>query len=261
MTFWFRRPPPLMPNSGAQGEYTGLALIRQYFKARGEYEKRNVCLIPVSAHGTNPASAAMCGLKVVPVKCLENGLIDVNELKQKAEKYKDNLCAIMLTYPSTYGLFEPGVRQSIDIVHSNGGLVYLDGANMNAQVGLTSPGDLGADVCHLNIHKTFALSHGGGGPGQGPVCVAERLVPYLPKHTFVDTPSRHTRVDPGGQLCSFWICRCDSRILLLHQDVGSQGFAIRLESCYLERELHVEPFAERIQRDVHRPQRLQGGRY
>lgn len=178
----------LMPNSGAQGEYTGLALIRQYFKARGEYEKRNVCLIPVSAHGTNPASAAMCGLKVVPVKCLENGLIDVNELKQKAEKYKDNLCAIMLTYPSTYGLFEPGVRQSIDIVHSNGGLVYLDGANMNAQVGLTSPGDLGADVCHLNIHKTFALSHGGGGPGQGPVCVAERLVPYLPKHTFVDTP-------------------------------------------------------------------------
>ncbi|OBA22555.1 glycine cleavage system protein [Metschnikowia bicuspidata var. bicuspidata NRRL YB-4993] len=178
----------LMPNSGAQGEYTGLSLIREYFKAHGEYEKRNVCLIPVSAHGTNPASAAMCGLKVVPVKCLENGLIDVEELKIKAEKHKDNLCAIMLTYPSTYGLFEPGVRQSIDIVHENGGLVYLDGANMNAQVGLTSPGDLGADVCHLNIHKTFALSHGGGGPGQGPVCVAERLIPYLPAHPFVDTP-------------------------------------------------------------------------
>lgn len=178
----------LMPNSGAQGEYTGLSLIREYFRAKGEYEKRNVCLIPVSAHGTNPASAAMCGLKVVPVKCLDNGLIDVEELQKKAEQYKDNLCAIMITYPSTYGLFEPGVRQSIDIVHSNGGLVYLDGANMNAQVGLTSPGDLGADVCHLNIHKTFALSHGGGGPGQGPVCVAEHLIPFLPNHKFVQTP-------------------------------------------------------------------------
>lgn len=178
----------LMPNSGAQGEYTGLSLIRQYFKARGEYEKRNVCLIPVSAHGTNPASAAMCGLKVIAVKCLDNGLIDLADLEAKAEKHKDNLCSIMITYPSTYGLFEPGVRRAIDIVHSHGGLVYLDGANMNAQVGLTSPGDLGADVCHLNIHKTFALSHGGGGPGQGPVCVAAHLAPYLPSHFFVDTP-------------------------------------------------------------------------
>lgn len=178
----------LMPNSGAQGEYTGLSLIRQYHKSRGEYEKRNICLIPVSAHGTNPASAAMCGLKVVAVKCLENGLIDLADLELKAEKHKDNLCSVMITYPSTYGLFEPGVRQAIDIVHSHGGLVYLDGANMNAQVGLTSPGDLGADVCHLNIHKTFALSHGGGGPGQGPVCVAEHLVPFLPSHHFVSTP-------------------------------------------------------------------------
>ncbi|WPK24396.1 hypothetical protein PUMCH_001669 [Australozyma saopauloensis] len=178
----------LMPNSGAQGEYTGLALIRQYFKARGEFEKRNICLIPVSAHGTNPASAAMCGLKVVPVKCLEDGLIDLVDMQAKAEKHKDNLCAIMITYPSTYGLFEPGVRQVIDTIHNAGGLVYLDGANMNAQVGLTSPGDLGADVCHLNIHKTFALSHGGGGPGQGPVCVAKHLVPYLPKHHFIDVP-------------------------------------------------------------------------
>lgn len=178
----------LMPNSGAQGEYTGLALIRQYFKARGEYHQRNICLIPVSAHGTNPASAAMCGLKVVPVKCLEDGSIDLVDMQAKAEKHSENLCAIMITYPSTYGLFEPGVRQVIDTVHKNGGLVYLDGANMNAQVGLTSPGDLGADVCHLNIHKTFALSHGGGGPGQGPVCVAKHLVPYLPKHRFVDVP-------------------------------------------------------------------------
>lgn len=178
----------LMPNSGAQGEYTGLSLIRQYHKSRGDYEKRNICLIPVSAHGTNPASAAMCGLKVVAVKCLDNGLIDLTDLEAKAENFKDNLCSIMITYPSTYGLFEPGVRQAIDIVHSHGGLVYLDGANMNAQVGLTSPGDLGADVCHLNIHKTFALSHGGGGPGQGPVCVAQHLVPFLPSHHFVATP-------------------------------------------------------------------------
>lgn len=178
----------LQPNSGAQGEYTGLALIRQYHNSRGEMESRNICLIPVSAHGTNPASAAMCGLKVVPVKCLSNGSIDLEDLKSKAEQYKKQLCSIMITYPSTYGLFEPGIKTAIDIVHENGGLVYLDGANMNAQVGLTSPGDLGADVCHLNIHKTFALSHGGGGPGQAPVCVKEHLVPFLPKHHFVETP-------------------------------------------------------------------------
>lgn len=177
-----------MPNSGAQGEYTGLTLIRQYHMSRGEYEQRNICLIPVSAHGTNPASAAMCGLKVVPVKCLSNGSIDLNDLKEKAAKHADNLCSIMITYPSTYGLFEAGVKEAIDTVHSHGGQVYLDGANMNAQVGLTSPGDLGADVCHLNIHKTFALSHGGGGPGQAPVCVKEHLKPFLPKHHFVKTP-------------------------------------------------------------------------
>lgn len=177
-----------MPNSGAQGEYTGLTLIRQYHASRGEYEQRNICLIPVSAHGTNPASAAMCGLKVVPVKCLSNGSIDIEDLKVKASKHAENLCSIMITYPSTYGLFEPGVKEAIEIVHANGGQVYLDGANMNAQVGLTSPGDLGADVCHLNIHKTFALSHGGGGPGQAPVCVKEHLKPFLPKHHFVKTP-------------------------------------------------------------------------
>ncbi|EGW30917.1 glycine dehydrogenase mitochondrial precursor [Spathaspora passalidarum NRRL Y-27907] len=173
-----------MPNSGAQGEYTGLSLIREYHKSRGEYEARNICLIPVSAHGTNPASAAMCGLKVVPVKCLDDGSIDLVDLQEKAELHAANLCSIMITYPSTYGLFEPGIKKAIDLVHANGGLVYLDGANMNAQVGLTSPGDLGADVCHLNIHKTFALSHGGGGPGQAPVCVKEHLKPFLPGHTF-----------------------------------------------------------------------------
>lgn len=177
-----------MPNSGAQGEYTGLSLIREYHRSRGEYKQRNICLIPVSAHGTNPASAAMCGLKVVPVACLDDGLIDLNDLAAKAEKHTENLCSIMITYPSTYGLFEPGVKTAIETVHKHGGLVYLDGANMNAQVGLTSPGDLGADVCHLNIHKTFALSHGGGGPGQAPVCVKEHLKPFLPKHNFVKTP-------------------------------------------------------------------------
>lgn len=178
----------LMPNSGAQGEYTGLSLIRKYHASKGDYAKRNICLIPVSAHGTNPASAAMCGLKVVPVKCLPNGSIDLEDLALKTEKHKDNLCSIMITYPSTYGLFEPGVKTAIDLVHDHGGLVYLDGANMNAQVGLTSPGDLGADVCHLNIHKTFALSHGGGGPGQAPVCVNSKLKPFLPFHVFNQTP-------------------------------------------------------------------------
>lgn len=181
-----------MPNSGAQGEYTGLSLIRQYHNSRGEYEQRNICLIPVSAHGTNPASAAMSGLKVIPVKCADNGSIDLEDLKTKAEQYKESLCSIMITYPSTYGLFEPGIKTAINIVHENGGLVYLDGANMNAQVGLTSPGDLGADVCHLNIHKTFALSHGGGGPGQAPVCVKEHLKPFLPQHKYLETPHSTT---------------------------------------------------------------------
>ncbi|QEU60850.1 Gcv2 [Kluyveromyces lactis] len=174
----------LQPNSGAQGEYAGLRVIRRYFEDRGETH-RNICLIPVSAHGTNPASAAMCGLKVIPVNCLKNGSLDLIDLKAKAEKHKDNLAAIMITYPSTYGLFEPGVRTAIDLVHENGGQVYLDGANMNAQVGLTSPGDLNADVCHLNLHKTFSIPHGGGGPGMGPICVQSHLAPYLPAHDVV----------------------------------------------------------------------------
>ncbi|ODV58604.1 glycine decarboxylase subunit P [Ascoidea rubescens DSM 1968] len=174
----------LMPNSGAQGEYTGLRLIIEYLKKIGQ-GSRNICLIPVSAHGTNPASAAMAGLKVVPVKCLNDGSLDLVDLKQKAEKHSDSLAAVMITYPSTYGLFEPGVKTAIDIVHQNGGQVYLDGANMNAQVGLTSPGDLGADVCHLNLHKTFAIPHGGGGPGVGPVCVKKHLTPFLPSHPII----------------------------------------------------------------------------
>lgn len=174
----------LQPNSGAQGEYTGLMVIRQYHIDRGDTQ-RNVALIPSSAHGTNPASAVMAGMQVVVVDCDANGNIDVNDLKAKAEKYKDTLSAIMVTYPSTHGVFEQEIVEICDIIHKYGGQVYLDGANMNAQVGLTSPAMVGADVCHLNLHKTFAIPHGGGGPGMGPICTAEHLTPYLPNHPVV----------------------------------------------------------------------------
>ena len=175
-----------MPNSGAAGEYTGLMIIRAYLHSRGE-KQRNICLIPASAHGTNPASSVMAGFQVVVVKTDENGNIDVDDLKQKAEQYKDTLAALMVTYPSTHGVFEEAIREIIDIVHSHGGQVYMDGANMNAQVGLTSPGFIGADVCHLNLHKTFGIPHGGGGPGVGPVGVAKHLKPFLPRHIYVET--------------------------------------------------------------------------
>lgn len=171
----------VQPNSGASGELAGLLTIRHYQKAKGEGH-RNVMLIPISAHGTNPASAVMAGCKVVVVKALENGNIDVEDLKAKAEANAENLCGVMITYPSTYGIFEETVKNIIDIIHQNGGQVYMDGANMNAQVGYTSPGFIGADVCHLNLHKTFAIPHGGGGPGVGPICVAEHLKPFLPGH-------------------------------------------------------------------------------
>ena len=172
----------LQPNSGAQGEYTGLLTIRAYHQARNE-SHRNIVLIPISAHGTNPASAIMAGMKVVVVKSNENGYIDVDDLKLKAEEHKDNLAAFMVTYPSTYGVFEEGIKKICKLIHDNGGLVYMDGANMNAQVGLTSPGMIGADVCHLNLHKTFAIPHGGGGPGVGPICVNNKLKPFLPGHS------------------------------------------------------------------------------
>ncbi len=171
----------LQPNSGAQGEYTGLMVIREYHKSRGEGH-RNVVLIPQSAHGTNPASAVLAGMKVVVVKNLENGEIDSEDWKAKAELHKDNLSAAMITYPSTYGFFDANIKEIIKIVHENGGQVYMDGANMNAQVGFTSPGHIGADVCHLNLHKTFAIPHGGGGPGVGPICVAKHLVKFLPSN-------------------------------------------------------------------------------
>lgn len=174
------------PNSGAQGEYAGLMVIRAYHQSRGDFH-RNVALIPSSAHGTNPASAAMCGMNIVVVKCDEKGNIDVSDLREKAEKHKNELSCLMVTYPSTHGVYEESIREITDIIHKNGGQVYMDGANMNAQVGLTSPGNIGADVCHLNLHKTFAIPHGGGGPGMGPIGVASQLVPFLPGHAIVKT--------------------------------------------------------------------------
>ena len=176
----------LQPNAGSQGEYAGLLVIRQYHESRGE-EHRNVCLIPQSAHGTNPASAVMCGMKVVAIACDDRGNIDVDDLKAKAEKHKEDLAALMVTYPSTHGVFEESIKEICAIVHANGGQVYMDGANMNAQVGLCRPGDFGADVCHLNLHKTFCIPHGGGGPGMGPIGVMPHLVPFLPGHSVVPT--------------------------------------------------------------------------
>jgi glycine dehydrogenase len=178
----------LQPNAGSQGEYAGLLVIRAYHLSRGEAQ-RNVCLIPTSAHGTNPASAVMTGMKVVPVNCDSEGNIDIVDLQAKAEQHRDHLAALMVTYPSTHGVFESGIRAICQVIHDNGGQVYMDGANMNAQVGLCRPGDFGADVCHLNLHKTFCIPHGGGGPGVGPIGVAAHLKPFLPGHSVVN---------PGG---------------------------------------------------------------
>ncbi|MFD0766044.1 aminomethyl-transferring glycine dehydrogenase [Mucilaginibacter lutimaris] len=175
----------LQPNAGAQGEYAGLMVIRAYHNDRGD-SHRNIALIPSSAHGTNPASAAMAGMKIVVVKCDDAGNIDVADMKAKAEQYKNELSCLMVTYPSTHGVFEESIIEICEIIHANGGQVYMDGANMNAQVGLTSPANIGADVCHLNLHKTFCIPHGGGGPGMGPIGVAKHLVPYLPGHAVVD---------------------------------------------------------------------------
>lgn len=176
----------LQPNSGAQGEFAGLMVIKAYHESRNDHH-RNICLIPSSAHGTNPASAVMAGMKVVVTKSSEAGNIDIEDLKAKAELHKDNLAALMVTYPSTHGVYESAIKEITKIIHDNGGQVYMDGANMNAQVGLTNPGNIGADVCHLNLHKTFAIPHGGGGPGVGPICVAKQLVPFLPGNPLIET--------------------------------------------------------------------------
>ncbi len=178
----------LQPNAGSQGEYAGLLVIRAYHESRGEGH-RNICLIPTSAHGTNPASAAMCNFKVVPVACDASGNIDVADLKAKAAEHAAHLAALMVTYPSTHGVFETSIREICEVIHAHGGQVYMDGANMNAQVGLTSPGHIGADVCHLNLHKTFCIPHGGGGPGMGPIGVAKQLVPFLPGHVSLPDPN------------------------------------------------------------------------
>ena len=180
----------LQPNAGSQGEYAGLLTIRAYHLSRGDAH-RNICLIPVSAHGTNPASAAMVGMQVVVVACDDDGNINIDDLRRLAQQHAPNLSACMVTYPSTHGVFEAGIREICEIIHASGGQVYMDGANMNAQVGLTSPGEIGADVCHLNLHKTFCIPHGGGGPGMGPICVAAHLAPFLPGHPVVDLGHAH----------------------------------------------------------------------
>jgi len=184
----------LQPNAGSQGEYTGLLVIREYHKRRGQGQ-RDVCLIPVSAHGTNPASAVMAGFRVVPVACEDSGDIDVADLRSKAQEHCDKLAGLMVTYPSTHGVFEEAIREVCQVVHENGGQVYMDGANMNAQVGLCRPGDIGADVCHINLHKTFCIPHGGGGPGMGPIAVAPHLAPFLPSHPL-HKPDASTAIGP-----------------------------------------------------------------
>lgn len=218
----------LQPNSGAQGEYAGLLTIRGYHKAKGEAH-RNVMLIPISAHGTNPASAVMAGMKVVVVKALENGYIDVEDLKAKANQYSNELAGIMITYPSTYGVYEETVKEITAIIHQHGGLVYMDGANMNAQVGLTAPGLIGADVCHLNLHKTFAIPHGGGGPGMGPICVKAHLEPYLPGHTSTHLQSATNAVSaaPFGSASILLISYAYIRLL------GHEGLKAATEYAIL----------------------------
>ena len=194
----------LQPNAGSQGEYAGLLVIRAFHESRGE-GRRNVCLIPTSAHGTNPASASMCGFEVVPVLCDAQGNIDVADLKTKAQAHSSDLAALMVTYPSTHGVFESAIKDICSIVHAHGGQVYMDGANMNAQVGLTSPGHIGADVCHLNLHKTFCIPHGGGGPGMGPIGVAAHLAPYLPGHAVVSPfGSDRSRAHLGAVSAAPW---------------------------------------------------------
>src|SRR5437899_2997268 len=188
----------LQPNAGSQGEFSGLLAIREYHASRGEAH-RNVCLIPTSAHGTNPASAVMAGFKVVSVACLKDGDIDLADLRAKADEHARDLAALMVTYPSTHGVFEPTIREICDIVHTHGGQVYMDGANMHAQVGLCRPGDYGADVCHLNLHKTFCIPHGGGGPGVGPIGVVKHLAPYLPREFIVDTKNGRILFGEGEQ--------------------------------------------------------------
>jgi glycine dehydrogenase len=228
----------LQPNSGAQGEYAGLLVIRAYHHSRGDVN-RNVALIPASAHGTNPASAAMAGMQIVVVKCTENGNIDMNDLKEKATQYKDTLSCFMVTYPSTYGVFEETIIDITKIIHKNGGQVYMDGANMNAQVGLTNPARIGADVCHLNLHKTFSIPHGGGGPGMGPIGVAKHLAPFLPSHVTLskdDNAINAVSAAPWGSALILLISYGYIRMLGLHGCTDSTKYAI-LNANYIKAHL------------------------
>jgi glycine dehydrogenase len=218
------------PNSGAAGEYAGLMVIREYHLTHGE-GNRNIVLIPSSAHGTNPASAAMAGMKIIVVECDEKGNISVADLKKKAEENKQNLAGFMITYPSTHGVFEAAVIKMSDIIHSNGGLVYMDGANMNAQVGLTNPGHIGADVCHLNLHKTFAIPHGGGGPGMGPILVNDKLAEFLPSHHFVNTGGSHgTSAVAGAPFGSGQILTISHAYVMM---MGSYGLTLATKYAIL----------------------------
>jgi len=211
------------PNSGAAGEYTGLMVIREYHKTRGEGH-RNKALIPSSAHGTNPASAVMAGMQVVVVECDDNGNINIDDLQKKAEENRSDLACFMITYPSTHGVFEAAVTRMVSIIHENGGLVYMDGANMNAQVGLTSPGHIGADVCHLNLHKTFAIPHGGGGPGMGPILVSDRLAEFLPTHPVVKTGGSHgTKAVAGAPFGSGHVLTISHAYIMM---LGSDGLTM-----------------------------------
>ena len=232
----------LQPNSGAQGEFAGLMVIRAYHMDRGDTH-RNVSLIPSSAHGTNPASAVMAGMKVVIVACDEKGNIELDDLRAKAEEHKDNLASLMVTYPSTHGVFEESIKEICDIVHENGGMVYMDGANMNAQVGLTSPNEIGADVCHLNLHKTFAIPHGGGGPGMGPICCNDKLAPYLPGHALAKTGGEKAidsiSAAPWGSASILLISYAYIRLLGKEGLVDATKYAI-LNSNYIKSRLQDE---------------------
>ena len=225
----------LQPNAGSQGEYAGLMVIRTYHEQAGD-TNRNVCLIPVSAHGTNPASAVIAGLQVVPVACDSDGNIDIPDLQAKAAQHHDQLAALMITYPSTHGVFEETIRQVCSIVHEHGGQVYMDGANMNAMLGLCRPGDIGADVCHLNLHKTFCIPHGGGGPGMGPIAVAPHLSPFLPGHP-VRNPSGEQAMGaisaaPYGQ------SKHSAHLLVLYCHDGRGWAQESLKHCDSQRQLH-----------------------
>ncbi len=229
----------LQPNSGAQGEYAGLMVIREYLKSKGQGH-RNVALIPASAHGTNPASAVMAGMQVVVVKCDDKGNIDVNDLKQQAEQHKNDLAALIVTYPSTHGVFEESIIDICGIIHQHGGQVYMDGANMNAQVGLTSPGTIGADVCHLNLHKTFSIPHGGGGPGIGPICVAKHLAPFLPGNPVVKTGGQRAihavSAAPWGSASVLWISYAYIRMMGAEGLTDASKYAI-LNANYMKEKL------------------------